>query len=51
MLTLRNPWGNNYDRGQGVTSADATVTVSLKQIIDNGHLESIDLAPVPRTPG
>lgn len=45
MLTLRNPWGNNNDRGQGVTSADATVTVSLKQIIDNGHLESIDIGP------
>jgi hypothetical protein len=45
MLTLRNPWGNNYDPSQGVSSADPHVTVNLKDIIKNGHLESIDIGP------
>jgi len=45
QLTLRNPWGHNYDPAQGVTSKDATVNVDLKTIINNGHLESIDIGP------
>ena len=45
MLTLRNPWGNNYDPSQGVSSPDPLVTVNLKDIIKNGHLESIDIGP------
>lgn len=45
MLTLRNPWGNNYDPSQGVSSPDPQVTVNLKDIIENGHLQSIDIGP------
>lgn len=51
MVTLRNPWGNNQFAAQGVTSNDPTVTVNLKDIIQNGHLQSIDIGPVPgKTP-
>lgn len=45
MLTLRNPWGNNMDPKEGVNSADPLVTVNLKQVVDNGHLQSIDIGP------
>ena len=44
-LTLRNPWGNNKFSGQGVDSPDPLVHVSLKTILDNGHLENVTIGP------
>jgi hypothetical protein len=45
MVTVRNPWGHNNDKSQGVNSPDPTVTVNLKDIIKNGHLEDIQIGP------
>jgi hypothetical protein len=45
MVTLRNPWGNNYYPNEGVNSHDPHVTVNLQDIIKNGHLESVDIGP------
>ena len=44
-LTLRNPWGHNLLKGQGVNSLDPIVHVSLKTILDNGHLENVTIGP------
>jgi hypothetical protein len=45
MLTLRNPLGHN----EGVNSNNPTPTieVNLKDIIDNKHLDRIDIGPKP----
>ncbi len=45
MLSLRNPWGNNDFKDQGVTDKNAEVTVNLQDIIKSGHLQSIDIGP------
>lgn len=50
MLTVRNPWGRNNDKAQGVDSPDATTHVKLKEITGNGHLQSIDIGPAPTYP-
>lgn len=47
ILTVRNPWGRNNDPSQGVNSPEPTVNVKLKEIIDNGHLQGIDIGPEP----
>ncbi len=47
MLTVRNPWGRNNDKAQGVDSPDATTHVKLKEITGNGHLQGIDIGPAP----
>ena len=44
-LTLRNPWGHNFAKEQGVNSPDPIVHVSLKTILDNGHLEGVTIGP------
>jgi len=45
MVTVRNPWGTNRNESQGVYSDDPEVTVKLKDILANGHLQSIDIGP------
>jgi hypothetical protein len=45
MVTVRNPWGTNQFPTQGVDSPDPTVTVNLKEILKNGHLEDIQIGP------
>ena len=47
-LTLRNPWGDNFNKDQGVASADPVVQVGLKTILDNGHLENVTIGPAAR---
>ena len=41
-VTLRNPWGTNTGVGEGKDTASATMTVSLKLLVDTGGLESFD---------
>ena len=45
VLTLRNPWGHNLAATQGVDSSDPIVHVSLKTILNNGHLENVTVGP------
>jgi hypothetical protein len=45
VLKLRNPWGRNNDSSQGVFSDSPSVEVKLKTILDNGHLQGIDIGP------
>ena len=47
-LTLRNPWGHNRNLYQDVASDDPIVHVSLRTILDNGHLENITVGPAAR---
>ena len=45
MLTLRNPWGNNNSPQQGVISQNPLVTVPLSKVLENQHLQQIDVGP------
>ena len=47
-LTLRNPWGHNNYPTYGVSSDKPEVHVSLKTILDNGHLENVTVGPAAR---
>ncbi len=47
MLTVRNPWERNSQPDQGVNSPNPTMEIKLKEVISNGHLQSIDIGPEP----
>lgn len=47
MLTVRNPWGRNDVPTTGVNSLNPTTEIKLKEVISNGHLQSIDIGPEP----
>ncbi|PKU22194.1 C2 family cysteine protease [Telmatospirillum siberiense] len=47
MVTVRNPWGTNADAAQGVDTNAPTVQVKLNQIVENGHLNNIEIGPLP----
>ncbi len=47
MLTVRNPWGRNDVPTAGVNSPNPTTEIKLKEVISNGHLQSIDIGPEP----
>jgi hypothetical protein len=44
-LTLRNPWGHNRAPDLGVDKKSPIVHAELKTIIENGHLQRIDIGP------
>jgi peptidoglycan hydrolase-like protein with peptidoglycan-binding domain len=41
-VRLRNPWGTNNNVGEGRDTASATLTVSLRTLVDTRGLESFD---------
>lgn len=47
-MSLRNPWGHNHAPGQGIDSLSPTVQVDLKTVLDNGHLDELDIGPKAR---
>jgi hypothetical protein len=47
MLKLRNPWGTNKAQKYGVNSDSPIVDVKLTTILDNGHLQGVDIGPAP----
>jgi hypothetical protein len=42
-LTLRNPWGHNQAPDMGVDIKSPNVDVDLKTILQNGHLQGLDV--------
>jgi hypothetical protein len=44
-VELRNPWANNNNVGEGKDSPNATITVNLKDLIDTGGLEYVNVGP------
>jgi hypothetical protein len=46
-IMARNPWGHNMDPSHGVSSQSPTVDVDLKTILENRHLQQIDVGPKP----
>jgi hypothetical protein len=43
-IVLRNPWGTNIGTGEGLETADATVTVSLQRLVNTGGLKSFRIS-------
>lgn len=44
-VELRNPWGSNNNVGEGKDTPNATITVNLKDLIDTGGLEYVNVGP------
>lgn len=44
-VELRNPWGNNNNVGEGKDTPNATITVNVKDLIDTGGLEYVNVGP------
>ncbi|MGO1071642.1 C2 family cysteine protease [Lysobacter sp. CA199] len=47
MLQVRNPWGHNERISEGPGSPNASISVKLKDIVDGGGLNKIDIGPAP----
>ncbi|MEH6420947.1 C2 family cysteine protease [Pseudomonas sp. CGJS7] len=47
MLQVRNPWGHNQRVGEGHDTPNASISVKLKDIVDGGGLNKIDIGPSP----
>ncbi|WP_139382680.1 hypothetical protein [Luteibacter sp. 22Crub2.1] len=47
-MSLRNPWGHNHAPGMGIDSLSPTVQVDLKTVLDNGHLDDLEIGPKAR---
>lgn len=44
-VELRNPWATNNNVGEGHDTPDATITLDLKDLIETGGLESVNVGP------
>ncbi|MGO4263725.1 C2 family cysteine protease [Lysobacter sp. TAB13] len=47
MLQVRNPWGHNNRVDEGRDTPNASISVKLKDIVDGGGLNKIDIGPSP----
>jgi hypothetical protein len=44
-VELRNPWATNNNVGEGKDTSSATITLNMKDLIDTGGLESVNVGP------
>ena len=47
-MTLRNPWGHNVAPTYGTNSPSPTIEVDLKTVLDNGHVDDLQIGPRAR---
>ncbi len=45
QVELRNPWATNANVGEGKDTPNATITLNLKDLIDTGGLEYVNVGP------
>jgi hypothetical protein len=44
-VELRNPWANNNNVNEGMNTSSPTITVNMKDLIDTGGLEYVNVGP------
>lgn len=45
QVELRNPWANNNNVGEGKDTPNANITVSMKELVETGGLEYLNVGP------